>query len=127
MAINDSVYIAAKFHARIRLRPIRDRLRALGFNVSSHWMEQEEESESSIDAARRDLREVRNAELLIIDTLDESNTGGREVELGHFLFKGGTIWRVGPIRNVFHHLMEPQHVFESWDEVFDAILADNVS
>lgn len=71
--------------------------------------------EHSIAEAKRDLREVQRADLLILDTIDESNTGGREVEMGSALSMETTIWRVGPVRNIFHELAERE--FTDWDEI----------
>lgn len=111
-------YIAGKYTAQDRLRIERDRLRALGHYVSSNWMDQPEKTyavtpERAISEAYRDIEEIRDADTLIIDTLDESNTGGREVELGCALAWGHKIVRIGPERNIFHSLAPA--TFPDWE------------
>ncbi len=67
--------------------------------------------------AHFDLVEIKGVDMFILDTLDESPTGGREVELGYFLASpmNKPFWRVGPIRNIFHSMADME--FETWDEV----------
>lgn len=113
------VYIAGKYTARERLKAERETLRISGVEVSSSWMdndypvEAEVSDETSRHEARMDVREVEACDLLILDTLDESNTGGRDVELGMALVAGKQVVRIGPARNVFHKLLSS---FETWAE-----------
>lgn len=121
------VYIASFFDTRERLRPIRDQLWKMGHEVLSSWIDEAPrvaamtEAEFARKTAIKDLAEVKQAELLILDTLEVSprGGGGREVEygvaLGHFQTK--LVFHVGPIRNIFHHLAD-RH-FDSWPEVLD--------
>ena len=119
------VYIASKFHSRNRLMPMRKKLEDLGFEVLSNWMLNDPDVDSSSlnDSlannleqnqmmAERDEVEVDACHIFIIDTNDESATGGREVELGHARNAHKICYRVGPIRNVFHSLVEG---FASWE------------
>ena len=106
------------------MRPIRDRIWSLGHEVVSTWLDEVKHPETMDTEtfykklALRDLAEIRSADLIIIDTIDETPRGGREVELGFALgrFQGIEIWVVGPMRNVFHRLADG--VFDTWDDAF---------
>lgn len=71
-----------------------------------------------VEEGTRDVEEVMRADMLIIDTYDESITGGREVELGMAMSNKAVVYRVGPIRNIFHHLIPG---FDTWDELLSWI------
>lgn len=118
------IYIASFFDTRERLRPIRDRLWKLGHEVVSSWIDEAPRVEGMTEdeffrkTAIKDLAEVKQADLLIVDTLDVSprGGGGREVEygfaLGHFQTK--LTYHVGPIRNIFHWLADKH--FDTWED-----------
>lgn len=115
------IYIASKFESAPRIRREAAQLQAKGHRIVSTWTNEvvsREEADAipqyREQAARRDVEEVLDADLFIIDTLDESNTGGRDVELGimlarrsmvSFSSRAGEIRRVGPARNIFHSLI----------------------
>ena len=123
------IYIAGKYTAKERLLDRRNDLRRLGYTVLSTWMDQpetdyvflgntEEEREARKHAeAERDIAEVMRADVLVIDTFDESNTGGREVELGMALAVGSVLIRIGPERNIFHAKVD--NAFDTWEEALD--------
>jgi nucleoside 2-deoxyribosyltransferase len=119
------IYIAGKFSAQARLRAERDKIQAARLaTVSSSWLADVNETpEAAVYCARehvdRDLREIRQATMVIVDTQDESVTGGREVEIGYALALGREVWRVGPQRNVFHQLLP---AFDSWEAARLALL-----
>lgn len=118
------IYIAGKFTAKDRLREERDRLRKLGYVVTSGWLEEPEtdytaDAAYKVECAKRDLDEVVRAKTLIIDTLDVSDTGGREVEFGVALGNCDQIYVVGPLRNVFHYLVPERCHFDSWDALIE--------
>ena len=121
-------YIAAKFKARHRLKAHHQRIESLGLvNVCPWFLLDTDESadddslggysrEESAEMADRDLSAVREADIFIIDTIDQSETGGREVELGCALTLGKIILHVGPVRNLFH--MHPGVInFTNWDAI----------
>jgi hypothetical protein len=66
--------------------------------------------------AMKDLAEIQEADLVILDTLDVNCRGGREVEYGFVLgaFQNKSVYIVGPIRNVFHTLCDKR--FDSWED-----------
>ncbi len=64
--------------------------------------------------ARLDESEVRDADLVIIDTVDRSSTGGSDTELGLARSLGKRIVHIGPYRNIFQTLADTHYA--SWDE-----------
>lgn len=128
------IYIAGRYEARDRLRGERNRMNVLGAGrVVGTWLDEEPAQESltpqqAYDYAVRDRKELAcDADLLILDTFDDDDRGGREVEYGIAL--GYTLaakdherietWVVGPKRNIFHELAPH---FETWDQVLDALM-----
>ncbi len=118
------LYVAGKFESRMRLRPIRDQLQAMGYAVNSSWLDERvtrEEAQArpgyEMRALTRDTLELLHSQAIILDTLDESATGGREVEWGIAYAKGLRLYRVGPIRNIYHHLAG--YAFDSWAAALD--------
>lgn len=114
------IYIAGKFTSQARLRTERDRLRRMGFTVSSGWLEEtatdyNASPEYKLECAHRDMDEVARATTFVLDTIDPSETGGREVEFGVALGNCDQVFIVGPRRNVFHYFIPDERVFESWD------------
>lgn len=103
------IYIAGTFEDRYRLRFERARLEARGHTVVSTWLDEEGgnyedlTSEQAQDLANRDLAEIRDSNLFLLDTLGVNERGGREVELGYarLICK---VFIIGPRRNLFHHL-----------------------
>lgn len=122
------IYIAGKFTSQARLREMRSALQRLGFTVSSFWLDEtateftsnpsDASHDKMVENATRDWDEAAHADIFILDTLDESNTGGREVELGiAFAMNNADIYRVGPVRNIFHRLIP--NAFKTWDDLLD--------
>lgn len=131
------LYIASKFSSRHRLRPIKFKLKQLGFDVLSDWIDNNplddtlggdydsigNHPDASHDIAARDLIQVMSCDIFIIDTQDISATGGRECELGMALLAVTPyIFRVGPIRNVFHahRSITP---YKTWEELLPVLEA----
>ena len=128
------IYLAGKYTSQERLRGARADLQALGYNVVASWLDEtatdaNASAETMLANARRDIEEVKAADTLILDTLDESATGGREVELGVALATDmpvalplhhitTTISLVGPKRNIFHRCAHFQYA--DWDECLAA-------
>lgn len=118
------IYIAGKWSSRDYLTTKADQLRARGHDVVARWLSPTLDVELgewaklpphvAVTTASLDLDDIDEAELLILDTLDESNTGGREVEFGYAIGTGKIVATVGPVRNGFHRLA---HNFETWDQV----------
>ena len=116
------IYIAGKYTAQARLRTERERLQALGYLVDCTWMDQPEQGyavtpERAISEAFRDIEEIRAVDAMIIATLDDRNTGGRDDALGCAIAWGHKIVLIGPERNIFHSLAARQ--FDSWADFFE--------
>lgn len=114
------IYVAGKFTAKARIDREAQRLRRMGFPVSSTWLDETEtdysaSEEYKLECAIRDYGEVATANGMILDTIDVSETGGREVELGMAIGHGVPVYIVGPLRNVFHWMVPANHRFEDWD------------
>jgi nucleoside 2-deoxyribosyltransferase len=120
------IYIAGKFAAKARLAEEKRKLQAMGVEVSSTWLTDHSDSLSSVamtpehnlQLALRDVDEVAKADGIILDTLDESNTGGREVEFGTAIALENETVVIGPRRNVFHYMAD--YHFDTWDEFYEA-------
>lgn len=121
------IYIAGYFDTRERIRPYADKLWKLGHEVVSTWLQEVARPEGMSKEefwkklAIKDLAEINAADLLILDTIDVTPRGGREVELGFALgrFQTKSIYMVGPIRNVFHTLVDKQ--YPDWDSLIFAL------
>jgi hypothetical protein len=116
------IYLSSNWQSQRRMRQMRERLEAEGFEICSSWLDEDPAQRvehlslgERIEYAIRDMREVASADLLILDTLEPSLSGGREVECGAALGSGKLVWIVGPVRNIFHELAD-RH-FVSWDHV----------
>lgn len=119
------IYLAGSFTSRFVLRPIRDKLWAMGHDVVSTWLDEsvpppgmsQETFERKLGL--KDLAESASADLVIVDLLEPSTTGGRYVEYGLALgrFQRQSVWLVGPLQGVFHYLADER--FDSWDECLD--------
>lgn len=124
------IYIAGRFEAQKRLRTARHELQNLGQEVVSSWLD-EAPGMPPVKAERRDLEDLYKSHLIILDTFDEDDRGGREVEWGVALGlrcyggfgDGGDflpyLWLVGPKRNIFHELAD-RH-FSTWQDCYDFI------
>jgi nucleoside 2-deoxyribosyltransferase len=112
------VYIAGLFDSQERLRVQRDAMIAMGYIVTSSWLEESPDTAFTTDKwadyAERDLAEVEDSHFIVVDTLDVTPRGGREVEMGYAMALNKPVFVVGPMRNVFHHIAD--EVFADWDE-----------
>ena len=117
------IYLASNFASQDRMKRVRRILEALNHEVVSTWLDEEGGQSYELNPdngpgyAIRDRQEVEDADLLILDTLEQSVTGGREVELGLALAKFKRTWRVGPARNIFHTVVN--HHFPDWETCYE--------
>ena len=127
------IYIASYFNTRQRLKPVLEVISSQGHVLTASWLWESREGRGSDQTtalhdytfeekagfAPRDYREIRQSDLIIVDTFDETPRGGREVELGYATGLGLQTWVVGPRRNVFHYIIH-RH-FEIWEDCLDAL------
>lgn len=116
------IYIAGKFAARDRLVKHKKALQDMGYEVLSTWLTEESYSLESVartaeqnrNMANRDVREVAMCDLFIIDTADNSNTGGRDVEYGIARGLEKRLIVIGQERNIFHYIAHARYY--TWAE-----------
>ena len=126
------IYIASYFDTRKRLYPIKHQLEKLGFEVISSWLHESKDVAYSsategylLSCAIRDMADIRESSLFILDTLDVTPRGGREVELGLAIAGGKYIILVGPLRNVFHRLAHQR--FETWKDCLEFLKKEQIA
>jgi len=111
-------YIAGKWTARRRIRRWAEKVNELpNYSICSSWLTCTKPFPPVFLQAVKDHNEVQRASLLILDTLDKSETGGREVEFGLALGDGCIIYIVGPNRNIFHTMATKQ--FDTWPKLME--------
>lgn len=80
------IYIAAKYHRRFDLRPVAERIQALGHTITGDWIWDDEAAGDNIQYhAIRDVEQVREADCLIFcgePQASENRGGGRWFEFG---------------------------------------------
>ena len=119
--------MAASFTSRNRLRPIRDKLWEFGHEVISSWLDEVAkpapmtQREFYKKLALKDIAELKSADLVIVDLMDPSSTGGRDIETGLALgaFSAKQVYLVGKPVCVFHELADKQ--YQTWDELLSEI------
>lgn len=124
-------YVSSNWGSQQRMQDVRFKLRALGHEVRSGWLDEAEaQSFESLSPAMRqefsyrDLGEVLTADILTIDTAEMSLSGGREVEFGAAVALGKETWLVGQPRNIFHTIAKRQ--FADWGDVFAYLLKEGI-
>jgi predicted RNase H-like nuclease len=133
--VNLKVYLAGAYSRRVEFRDYRDRLTAIGVEVTAGWIDTDftegGEAESAhcredvrAEIAKSDFYDVINADVVIYFSQpvgsDKGKRGGRHVEFGIALGTQKTIILVGRRENVFHHLPVIR-VFETFDQVLKQI------
>jgi hypothetical protein len=113
------IYLAARYSRNAEMRGVRDVLQALGYEVTSRWIDQHggnllesivagqlnAEPEACSQYADVDVDDLTRADTVISFTsADGGGKGGRHVEFGLALGLGRRLVIVGPRENVFHTL-----------------------
>jgi len=111
------VYIAARYSRKVEVSTIAAALTAHGYTVTSTWHDEPHSADAQLaDLTADDLRMYANRDLLeirmcyVLLFLSESDQsynrrGGRHVEFGYALGQGKFIAVIGPLENIFHHLV----------------------
>ena len=121
------IYIAGWFGSQARLRKEKARFERRGDVVTSSWLQEKVADPTKITTtdllpdsnqllAAKDFWEIDESDVVIIDSRDVSDRGGREVELGYALGHKIPVVLIGPRRNVFHYLIRDH--YQTWDEFF---------
>jgi nucleoside 2-deoxyribosyltransferase len=129
------IYLAAKFARLLELREYRRDLQAIGYTVTSRWLDEDPEMtfdkttpEVLMQCASKDWNDILAADIMINFTESPNSklqtTGGRHVELGLAIASGKTIFVVGHKENVFHFLVGI-NFFETWESAFRALISLN--
>lgn len=119
-------YLAARYGRREELVAYSQQIEACRHKVEARWLSGSHEtaeldSKAKTVAAIEDLYDINQADCFIAftekdGTAPNASRGGRHVELGYAIAKGGKlILLVGPRENVFCHLPEIT-AFETWEE-----------
>ena len=122
------IYVSGTFTSQSRLRPMADRLRQRGHDITSTWLYETAKpatlntAEWNLALADKDIAEVFAAECIILDLDGESTTGGRYTEWGVACYPGSLRRRyiVGGTddkrkNGVF--LAKAHRQFENWDDL----------
>ena len=99
------VYIAAPYELRDHAISVMHHLEALGHEVTSSWLKGVDQNDDA--TARKDLADVRSADLLLLINPAEyagKGTGGRHVEVGYALALEIPVVIVGVRSNIFYYL-----------------------
>jgi hypothetical protein len=128
------VYLAARYSRHPEMQGYRSELEAMGFEVTSRWINGDHQVPEDVQAEARqaervrfateDVEDLMAAEIVIAFAEKPRTTttrGGRHVEFGIALATGKRIISVGWRENVFYCLPQVEHCPGGWDEVKDVI------
>lgn len=126
-----ALYLSAQFEDAAILRDARAKLAALGYIVTSRWLDAGTAVPATAQAgeagagdrlaaiAVQDLEDIRAADVVVVYNPPEAcaiGRGGRHVETGYALALGKPIVVVGTRGNVFHWLPDMTLV-RDWTEL----------
>lgn len=118
------IYTAGTFRNQHRIRTMRDKLFLLGHNVLSSWLNEQvkpngmTEEDFGRKMASKDLREIQEADCMILDLADPSQTGGKLIEFGFAIAHHKLLYTVGDMipHAIFLSLADCH--FDTWEELF---------
>lgn len=129
------IYLAARYSRNAEMRGVRDVLTALGYAVTSRWIDQHDgELLESVTTAvlnsdpasvchfgQKDIEDLTAADTVISFTsADGGGKGGRHVEYGLALGLNKRLILVGPREHIFHTLPQAEH-YVSWRQLVMAL------
>lgn len=100
------VYLAADYARKNEIREVAAKLRALGIEVTSRWLDTPDDGIPWSAEAKVDVEDVQDAHTLVSFTTGELARGGRHAEFGMAVALGKGLVIVGPREHVFHFLPE---------------------
>jgi nucleoside 2-deoxyribosyltransferase len=115
------IYLAAMYSRRDEMAKIADRLKGLGFEITSNWVYGAGEAKKDASIAIMDIRDVDRADVVISFTQPSGSfftSGGRHVEFGYALGTGKHCIVIGERENVFHYhpRAEAHPTLDAWLE-----------
>ena len=109
------VFLAGSYDSKEALKDVRDKINLIpGFRVQTSWLDGDLRPKE--ETAARNLEEVGDSDVFVLDTLLPSTTGGYHVELGVAFCTGAVTYRVGPARNLYHTLT--MHNVLDWESLY---------
>lgn len=117
------VYMAGPFNQRPFLRKMRERLWQMGHEVTARWLDEPNKPpfilQESFErqTAIKDLCDISESDLLILDLRNPSTTGGRLIEYGFALARQKAVWVIGKSDSIFFRLADLR--FNSWRDCLD--------
>jgi len=118
--VSQPIYLAGRFRDRQFLREVvAEQPEAAGHVITSTWIrERAENPAKAVANARRDLRQIDAADVLICHCPESRRANSRSgfaLETGYAFGCGKKIIIVGERTNIFTHLPE-FHFFKTWPE-----------
>ena len=118
-------YIASRLSERPKLVKVASALVELGHVITSKWIYDvgdAKDSRSALKVAIRDLCHIAEADILLIDTVTQvaqDGGAGKEAEFGFAMsyYQYKQVWRIGPVKNVFHTLADES--WATWNEFLE--------
>jgi hypothetical protein len=125
-----NIYLASRYSRNDEMRGVRDVLEALGFRVTSRWIDLHTDvmgdystsfdadtlntkTEQYVPIGQHDIDDIDRADWVVNFTCGTGGKGGRHVEFGYALATGKRLFVVGPRENVFHTLPVVRH-YPTW-------------
>lgn len=123
------LYLAAKWESHEEIDGIAKALESTGVKITSTWHDMAKHRQEGVDLpyaeqmkneswmkaeAFKDIGEIAQADMLVLDTRMESTTGGRDFETGYAMGRMKHFVLVGPRRNPFHSFAWQR--FDTWPE-----------
>ena len=114
------IYVAGSFIDQVDLRLKAEAIWQAGHVVTGTWLQEVSKSPHTTELehkrkiAIKDLVEVREADLIVLD--NRQSSGGKNVEWGISIahFQNKVLVLVGQPSNVFHYLAD--YTFPTWEE-----------
>lgn len=127
------IYIGGSYNARPRIRNEAKYLIDSGHVVLSRWYNEEDPLEKIWDGvsyggraaeamAMGDAYDIMEADVVIIDSINKSSSGGSDTELGMALMRSLVgrplrVIHIGPYVNIFQNLAR-EH-YQTWEEMLE--------
>lgn len=112
------IYLATSYGRMHEMREVARKVRAAGHEITSRWIDGNEEHQTERDSAFMDLEDVHRCDCVLSFTHPKGSLlpgGGRHVEFGYGYAQGKRLVIVGDRETVFHHLPDVE-VFPDLDQ-----------